>query len=235
MHDIDRAMFETGQELAQSETFEAYESENFEQHEMASGEQQQLELAAELLELHSEQELEQFLGDLISRAGSAVKSFATSDTGRAVGGLVKMAARKTLPRVGQVLGDAIVPGVGGQLGSQAGRWLGQQLEMEGLSAEDREFETARAFVRFAQDTARNACRTAVASPNAPAAAIARQAALAAAHRSLPALVPVIQNARPTGVAAATRATPAAVSTPAAGLARSGRWVRSGNGVILLGF
>ena len=41
-----------------------------------------MELASELLEVTSEQELEQFLGDVFRAASQAVGNFVRSDTGR---------------------------------------------------------------------------------------------------------------------------------------------------------
>lgn len=70
-------------------------------------------------------------------------------------------------------------------GSAAARMLG--LELEGLSAEDREFETARQFMRFAGLAARRARQAARGDPRQT-----RRAALAlAARRHAPGLMPAI--------------------------------------------
>ncbi len=244
MHDIDRAMFEIGHETGYETGHEVghevgHELFEFEASELGN-EAAEFELATELLEISTEAELDRFLGKLISSAGSAVRSFAGSDAGRAVGGLLKTAAKRVLPQVGRILGDYVSPGVGGQVGRRAGQWLGNQFEFEGLSNEDRELETARAFVKFAQDTARQAAR---AAGTAPAAVCAQRAALASAQRHAPALTGLISAARPTRtVAASTSSFPATSTTsfgarspltPAAG-ARSGRWERQGNRVVLIG-
>ena len=117
------------------------------------------------------------------------------------------------PQVGQALGNAIAPGVDSQLGQQAGRWLGNQFEFEGLSAEDREFEAARAFVRVADDAARRALR--MGTTMSPQQA-ALSAVVAAARRALPGLVPLVtasgSHPRPT----------------------TGRWVRKGDRIVLFG-
>lgn len=214
MHDIDRAMFESEQETYESPgPFEAFENQSYESFETGyESDSRESELAAELLEISSEQELEQFLGSLVSSAVSAAKGFANSATGRALGGMLKNAARQALPQVGQLLGNAVAPGVGGQLGQRAGRWLGSQFEFEGLSAEDREFEAARAFVRVAGDAARQAVS---APPGVPPQQAARAALLAAAGRSLPGLVPLL-------------------STGAGGRGTNGRWVRHGHRIVLFG-
>ena len=139
----------------------------------------EVELAAELLSVSNEAELEQFLGSLIRRAGSAVGSFVRSPVGQALGGVLKNAARQALPIVGGAIGSAVGGQTGGRLGQQlattAGRVFG--LELEGLSAEDQEFEAARRFVRFAGAAAgRAAMAPRGASPMQAAQAAARGAA-----------------------------------------------------------
>ena len=111
----------------------------------ASAEAEELELAAELLEIADEAELDRFLGRLIRRAGRSVRS----DAGRALGGLLKRTARKALPIVGRAVGGRL----GGRIAPSAGRIFG--LELEGLSPEDQEFETARRIVRLADTAAAN--------------------------------------------------------------------------------
>src|SRR5262249_30254094 len=146
MHDIDRTQLEFQGEAPVTPQFtEAVSVES------PLSEEQEIELASEFLEISNEQELEQFLGNLIKTVGGAVGQFARSDTGRALGGILKGAARQALPVVGRAVGQWIRPDGGGAMGagiaSQAGRLFG--LELEGLSSEDREFEVARQFVRFA--------------------------------------------------------------------------------------
>lgn len=213
MHDIDRAMFETESEAYESH--EAFESGYESQESFESGyesDSREMEQAAGLLEVASEEELEQFLGKLMSSAVSAARGFASSPAGKALGGVLKNAAKQALPQVGQMLGNAVAPGAGGQLGQRAGRWLGSQFEYEGLSAEDREFEAARAFVRVAGDAARHAVS---APPGASPQQTAKAAVAAAASRSMPGLVPLL-------------------STGAAGQAATGRWVRQGRRIVIFG-
>src|SRR4051794_35354352 len=174
MHDIDRALFEqqewpgetgyeTGYETGSQET--GYETE-FETHEVfgESADSRETALAAELLEVTNEAELDRFLGDFLGKAVSAVKNFASSDIGKAVGGVIKGVAKQALPQLGQIAGDLIAPGAGGAIGAKAGNWLGSRLELglelEGLSAEDREFETAKAVVRFGEEAAQRAAQAA---------------------------------------------------------------------------
>ncbi|WP_433158567.1 hypothetical protein [Kribbella sp. CA-247076] len=204
MHDIDRALFE-------SETFGEGEEEY---QEFGQASESELALASELLEITTEAELDRFLGKLVSGALSAARSFAGSDAGRAVGGVLKSVAKQALPQLGKAVGDVVAPGRGGALGQRAGQWLGSRLELglqtEGLSAEDEEYEVARAFVRFANETAG---RAAQAPPGMPPALAAQRAAVAAAQRHLPGLL------RPQGAAG--------------GRGAEGRWIRRGDRIIVL--
>jgi hypothetical protein len=181
-------------------------------------EMQEMELASELLEVTGEQELEQFLSDVFSAVGQAAGNFIRSDTGQALGGILKdslgSAAKQALPVVGRAIGDAA--GGYGDIGAQAGSTVGSLLglELEGLSAEDREFETARQLVRFVGSAAGQA---AAAPRNVPPAAVARNSASRAARVYAPGLLPRLQGR-------STRLWP-----------RSGRWVRRGRTIVLFGF
>jgi uncharacterized protein (DUF697 family) len=150
-------------------------------------ETQEMELAAELLEVSNEQELDQFLGDFIKKAGKAIGGFVKGPVGQAIGGVLKSAAKVALPMAGAALGTFVGgplgTGIGSSLGSMAGNALG--LELEGLSQEDREFETARQFVKFGGETVKNALQ---APPNSDPAAVANIAAAEAARDHAPGLM-----------------------------------------------
>lgn len=93
MHDIDRTALELGSDAFESEQFEyAFESDSelYGETEMGSpfNEIEEAELASELLEITDEAELDQFLGNLIKKAGSAVGKFVKSPVGRALGGIL---------------------------------------------------------------------------------------------------------------------------------------------------
>ncbi len=194
MHDIDRTQLEYSPEL---ENYEHEQYEQYEQYEFGEtewnaetgvfSEAQAMELAAELLEVGSEAELEQFLGDLIKKAGQAAGQFIKSPVGQQLGGLLKGAAKQALPMVGSAIGGYFGGSGGAKIGSQvastAGRIFG--LELEGLSMEDQEFEAAKSFVQFAGQAAKNA---AAAPPTANPKAIAQQAATAAARQLAPGLL-----------------------------------------------
>ncbi|MDD1605283.1 MAG: hypothetical protein LUO95_00445 [Methylococcaceae bacterium] len=222
MHDIDRTQLEYSPEL------ENYEYEQYEYGENewnaetgVFSEAEAMELAAELLEVSSEAELDQFLGDLIKKAGRAVGQFVKSPVGRQLGGLLKGAIKKTLPMVGSAVGGYFGgpagANVGNQVASTAGRIFG--LELEGLSLEDQEYEAAKSFVQFAGEAAKNAASAPLIDDPRT---IAQQAATAAARQLAPGLL--------TNTTVAIKGK----SCAACGLGTSGRWYRRGNKIILDG-
>jgi hypothetical protein len=90
-----------------------------------------------------------------------------------------------------------------------------------MSPEDQEFEVARRFVRLAGDAVRQAATTpAGSSPQA----VAQAAIMAAAQRHAPGLLGQ----------ATTGGTNGAGAAGASGQRRTGRWVRRGKGIYLLG-
>jgi len=229
MHDIDRTTLEVNTDL------ENYEHDQYEYGEFGEAEwggetavfseAETMELAAELLEISDEAELDQFLGDLIKKAGQVAGKFVRSPVGQQLGGLLKGAAKKALPMVGSAIGGYF-GGTGGakigsQLASNAGRIFG--LELEGLSYEDQEYEVAKRFVQLAGAAAKNAAL----APRAVNPATAAQSAIATAARQL---APGLIRVTPTVVAGA-----AGSPCPSCGRgAVSGRWIRRGNKIILLG-
>lgn len=193
------------------------------------GEMETLEMASELLGVSNEQDLENFLGDLINKAGSAISNFAKSSTGQALGGILKSAAKAALPIAGSALGGVIGgpagAAIGGKLAGTAGQLFG--LELEGLSYEDQEFEVAQQVVRLANDAA------AIAAANhgtAPPVAVARDAFVQAAQTHAPGMIrPVNGSGVPSGAASS-----AAQAAVAMGGRRSGRWHRRGDKIVLIG-
>lgn len=104
------------------ENFEAYETlpeiANEFEYEMYEG-----ELAQELVNLQSEEELNHFLGGLVRKAWSGAKSLYNSPTGQAIKGQIisgaKAWGRKKLPEWGNKAGN--------WLGRKAGGWVGGKL------------------------------------------------------------------------------------------------------------
>lgn len=224
MHDIDRTKLEMGWEAEPFASGEfGYES-NGEWYgeygfEGPFDEAEEMELAAQLLEITDEAELDQFLGDVFKKVSGAVGKVIKSPIGRQLGGILKGVAKKVLPVAGGALGTFFGGPAGGAIGSKlastAGKMFG--LELEGMSAEDQEFEVARRFVRFAGEAAKNAAQI---PPTTPPAAAAQKAAIAAAQQHAPGLL----SGGPTSNGA----------KPGDGQARTGRWIRRGRTITLLG-
>jgi hypothetical protein len=219
MHDLDRTMGRTNMETAfefqgEEETENEFSGENegglFHEEELN-------EMATELLSVSSEREMEQFLGDVFKKVGSAVGSFVKSPIGQQLGGMLKGVAGQALPMVGSALGNLVVPGVGGVVGGKLASAAGQMfgLELEGLSNEDRDFEVAKQFVKLAADAAHTATQ---AAPGTPPAQVAKQAIVEAAQKFAPGLL----NGHGGGAAAIAAGAP------------HGRWVRKGRKIVLYG-
>jgi uncharacterized protein (DUF697 family) len=201
-----------------------HETESFEySYPKVLSESQELELAAELMEVNSEQELEQFLGDLIKKAGGAIGGFIKGPVGQALGGALKGVAKQVLPMAGQALGGMFGgpagSAIGGQLASAAGGMFGLELE-----AGEQEFEAATNFVRLAADAVKNA---AAAPPNANPHAVAQAAVSQAAQIHAPGLMgPGPEPPRPGAFGPEP--------TRPYGGGHSGRWIRRGGKIVLLG-
>ena len=199
---------EFGQEL---ETYGEYNQES------PFSEAEEMELAAELLTVQNEVELEQFLGKLIKKAGGFLKS----PIGRQLTGALKGIAKTALPTIGAAAGNFILPGIGGAIGgklaSAAGSMFG--LELEGLSYEDQEFEVAKQVVRLGGAAASSAAQ---APPTAPPQQAAQAALTSAAQQFAPGLLR--PGTSPSGMQHKRRCNHK----------NSGRWVRRGKDIILIG-
>ena len=109
--------------------------------------------------------------------------------------------------IGQKLGGDRWGKFGRTVGNATGRALG--LELEGLSGEDQEFETAKQFIRFAKSAVHNAAMT---NQKLHPATVAAKAVNSAARRYAPGLVRNFGHRRSV---------------------TSGRWVRKGNHIVVL--
>jgi hypothetical protein len=185
MHNIDRTQLESG--------FDAFEFEGESEvwpktdTESPFSEAEEMELAAELLGVTNEAELNQFLGDLIKRGAQAVGGIIRSPVGQALGNYLKGAARQGLPMLGRAVGTYFGGPAGGQMGAQAASTAGKLfgLELEGLSQEDQEFEVARRIVRFGGAAASRAARS---GPAVSPQTAARRGAIQAAQLHAPGLL-----------------------------------------------
>ena len=171
-------------------------------------------LAAELLEIASEADLEKFLFRLISRAGADGQRLARSPVARELVGLLGQAARLILRPIRRSM--RALPGLAApvwrpdpRLIAEAGGMFG--LELEGLSPEDKEFALARQFVRFASEAVRTASRR-IGEPRA----VANAGLHGAARRFAPGLLARLEPSQGAGPAAT-----------------SGRWLRRDGQIVVL--
>jgi uncharacterized protein (DUF697 family) len=157
------------------------------EYESPLSESQEMELAAEVLEITSEEELEEFLGNVLKGVAKGVGGFIRSPIAKQLGGVLKSVAKKALPMVGGALGSFIAPGVGTAIGSKLGSMASGlfELETEGMNQEQLEFEMARRYVRLAATSARQA---ALAPPNVPARRVVQSAVTQAARQHAPGLL-----------------------------------------------
>jgi hypothetical protein len=227
-------------------------------------EEQELELAAELLAVSEEAELDQFLGKLFNRVKGAAGQMLQSSSGQALKGLLKQTAKKALPMVGRAVGGYFGGATGSRIGEQLGNWGGRAfgLELEGMSPEDGELEVAKRFVRLAGDAAGQVARTA--GSGSPQQA-ARNALAASARKHAPGLLRgatggLSAAGRPTGSPGGARrcncgnagsgmtrggaayggGTAHAVGAPSSpgvrpnGRSQNGQWYRRGRQIVLVG-
>ena len=213
MHDLDRTQLEfdhTGDFEADELTDEAG----------LFSESEEMELASELLSVSNEEELDYFLGKLLKKAGRAFGRVLRTPEFRAIGGLLRGIAKKALPIAGAAVGNLVAPGVGGALGGATASHLGNVfgLELEGLSMEDQEFEAARRIVRLTGDAAQAAASAPPGNPEATARAAIQQAARIHAP----------------GIAGLMSRRAAARRPSCNCSVASGRWVRRGKQIVLIG-
>ena len=194
--------------------------------------QEQEAMAYELMGLSSEPEMDEFLGKLLRRVGKGLKQIGGRILPQALPflkGPARQLLAKALPFIGTAAGS-IVPGLGNVLGGAAGAALGKMISSEGGdigpeplgelviegeygTLEEARVDVARRLVR----TLSQATAAAATDPRAAAnpAAVARDALSQAVQQHLPPRVRRVLAARRGGGA-------------------SGRWMRRGNRIILLG-
>jgi len=194
-----------------------------------------------LLNVQNDQELDQFLGDLVKSVGrglKAVGSFAAKHVMPVLGPALKTIAKTALPIAGGALGSLIpIPGVGTALGSALGGAVANALEMEvdGLEPDEADIQRARHFVRMARTAISDA---ALALGSGPPETVARNALIKAAAKQLPATIPAIKAALP-AAGAALQAVGAPLHTlmptaPPTAANQYGTWRRQGTEIVVQG-
>lgn len=172
----------------------------------------EMELAAELLEISDEAELDYFFSKLIKSA----KGFVKSRAGKALLGTLKGVAKSALPTAGAMLGNAIAPGIGGAIGGQLASAVASNLEME-FQDQEMDLETARQVVKLAKSAANKLPALQTQLPPKQAA----QVAVKQAFKKLPASQ---QASR--GLSNRTRSNRS--------IATKGRWYRRGGNIVIQG-
>jgi hypothetical protein len=178
-------------------------------------EEQEIELAAELLAVSDDRELDQFLGGLLKKAKGAV--------GPMLKKYLKPLAKKLIPIAAAAVGGYF----GGPMGAKLGNKLGSfattlfEVDFESMDGEVMEMEVARNFVRLANAAATNA---ATAGPSADPNKAAKAALVQAAKTYAPGLV----RTTTAGAGAGNSITPSVTRRR-----NSGRWIRRGGRVVVL--
>jgi hypothetical protein len=182
-----------------------YEDELLAFDEEVGGEDRETELAAELLNVSDEQELDEFFGALFRGARALLQSPA----GQRLKAMLRSTARTALPLPEPAAAEPDAPAEPEpEPDASSAEMFG--IETEGLSPEDRDLEIARRVVRLAGDAAQRLSN----EPSGNPAQAARRAFLDAAQRHAP------------GLASRLRAGKSTQST--------GRWIRRGETIVILG-
>lgn len=211
MHDIDRTSFEINDEASEYGEFEFEGELPGGTYDRPFSEAELDELALELLQVRDEQELDQFLGSLLSKAASAIGKFVRSPAGNALKGILKNAISSAVPVLGGVVSSLISSG---GAGSDVGAAIKSELEYEGVPAENRDVEAAKKVIEVGGAAAQ---QVAAMPPNAPP-----QAA-----------VDAVQSAAQQQGVASSPPGPTAGDAPDSG-ATSGQWYRRGRTIVIVG-
>jgi len=217
MHDLDRTLRSQEPEIEGEfeyeifgETDHEFEEETY--YELT--EEQEIELAAELLAVSDDRELDQFLGGLLKKAKGAV--------GPMLKKYLKPLAKKLIPIAAAAVGGYF----GGPMGAKLGNKLGSfattlfEVDFESMDGEVMEMEVARNFVRLANAAATNAAMAgSTTDPNKAA----KTALVQAAKTHAPGLV-----RNNSAIAGAGSITPSVTRRR-----NSGRWIRRGGRVVVL--
>jgi hypothetical protein len=214
MHDLDRVSFEMNDEASQYGESELQPELPGGTFDRPFSEAELDELAMELLQVRDEQELDQFLGGLLSKAAKAVGKFIRSPAGIALKGILKNAISSAVPVVGGVV-SSLIPADG--VGADVGAAIKGELEWEGVPTENRDVEAAKKVIEVGGDAAK---QIAAMPPNAPP-----QAAVDAVQKAAQQ-----QGVSPGGDAGQ----PGPNGSTGATGATSGQWYRRGRTIVIVG-
>lgn len=215
---------------------------------------EEMELAAELLAVTNDAELEQFLGNLFKKAWRGIKTFGSKII-RPLGGVLKIVAKKALPFLATAAGTFFGGPAGGAIAGKLGSLVSQALESEtaGVAPADRDLEKCRQFVRMAGTAAKAA---AAAAPGSDPIALAKKVLTRSAQQKISKSTPVravvravpgfqpgaatrkamIGRAQPKGGTASTAfvGTRCTCGNPAnCTCGKTGRWFRRGSSIVLI--
>jgi hypothetical protein len=165
-----------------------------------------MELAIELLEVTSEAELEQFLGNLLEKAWTGIKPVASAIS-RPLGGVLKSVVKTALPFTATVADTYFGP-AGGAIAEKLGSLVREALEAETATtaSADRDLEKCRQFVRMAGKAASAA---ALAPTGASPIALAQKVLATSAQEKLT-KQPATASKAGTGATSATGASPVSI-------------------------
>jgi hypothetical protein len=182
-----------------------------------TAEDREIELAAELLGVSDEQELNEFFGNLLKGA----RSMLASPAGQKLKALLRQTAKSALAPAGEAIGGYFGgergAAFGGKVAAAGGQLFG--LELEGLSPEDRELQIARRYVRLASEALRRLSN----APSGNPTRVAETAFFGAARRHAPGIAARLNGGY--GYNSASRPS----SRPL-----TGRWIRKTGKIYVLG-
>ena len=218
--------FEFEEEFENEEEFEDEFEFEFEDEFESEYDGEEEELAYELLAVQGDEELDQFLGSLIRKAAGGAKKLWNSSAGRGarkyLGGQLKSYGRKMIPtlgrKVGSYLGSRYGGSRGGRYGGRTGHNLGRWFvdrwgwELESYAPEEQEMEVAKKLVKIAKIAARKTAAKSTQSGRPPSKAMVKAAVKSAAKQVLA-----------SGMGKKRR-----------GSRHTGRWVRKGTKIVVLG-
>jgi hypothetical protein len=118
---------------------------------------QEMELAAEALEILGNEELEEFVGNVLGSVAAGAGAAIRPAVARQLGGILAGVAPAGLP-AGRALSSLTTPGPGTVVGSKLGWMIDRvlELELEGMDREDAALERARRYVGLVTTSARHA-------------------------------------------------------------------------------